>query len=366
MFSFISLLVIIITTLYFAFMYANTSFILLVYMEIAVFIMAFVYLQILKRAIKGKIEVPIGISEAGKENLVKITVKNRGRIPVTRMKACIIVEDTLSRTANKYWMKLSEMSRGQCSFIQSIVFPGTGNYEITLKKLRIYDLTGLFHRNIALKRTERVQVMPKLHDVPVRLTSVTKNFYGEVDIYDENSPGHDRSELFQVREYQKGDRLQNIHWKLSAKQDEIMVKEHSLPKSCPVILFLDFKPEQKSKRSRNAIPFMEAAVSISFSVMDAGCPHYIVWYDSQQMDIIRVRVDDEESLFYFVGMLMKVRWELPKEDIIERYKEKYRSETYVWTISLDENLILKKGNEVLGRLSDKDIETSLSQMELLL
>lgn len=30
--------------------------------------------------------------------------------------------------------------------------------------------------------------------------------------------GHDFSEVVDVREYQPGDKLQNIHWKLSAKK----------------------------------------------------------------------------------------------------------------------------------------------------
>ena len=40
--------------------------------------------------------------------------------------------------------------------------------------------------------------------------------------------GYDPSELFDVREFQNGDRLQSVHWKLSARTDELMVKELSL------------------------------------------------------------------------------------------------------------------------------------------
>ena len=63
---------------------------------------------------------------------------------------------------------------------------------------------------------------------------------------------------------------------------------------------------------------------------------------------------------------MDIEWTQPKEDIILRYREKYKREPYVWGISLDETLVLKKDDEVLAQLSEKDIVQSLSQVELVL
>lgn len=366
MFSFLCLLAIIFATIYIAFIYESVAFMLLTFTEALFFVISFIYVHISKYAVKGRIEVPIGISETGKANMVKIVISNKNRFSVTRMKALIIVEDTITESVKKYWMKLSEIPQGEVNLTNNIVLPGTGNYVIMLKKLRIYDVTGLLYTDIVVKSAERVSVMPKLYDVPVKLTEATKNFYGESDVYDEHSPGQDKSGLFQVRTYQKGDRLQNIHWKMTAKQDEIMVKEHLLPKSCPVVFFLDFHPIKKSKKSKRETYFLEAAVSISFSMMDAGCSHYIVWYDKDTSDIIRVRVDDEESLFCFIDMLMKARWEMPKDESAQRYREKYRNEPYVWTVSLDENLVLKRNEEILIQLSERDLENSLSKVELFL
>ncbi len=366
MFSFLCLLAIIFATVYIAFIYESMAFMLLTFTEAVFFVISFIYVHICKFSVKGRIEVPIGISEAGKASMVKIVITNKNRFPIIRMKALIIVEDTITDSVKKSWMKLSEIPQGEVSLTNNIVFPGTGNYGIKLKKLRIYDVTGLLHTDVAVKSMERVSVMPKMFDVPVRLTEATKNFYGESDVHDENNPGQDKSGMFQVREYQKGDRLQNIHWKMTAKQDEIMVKEHLLPKSCPVVFFLDFHPVKKSKKNRRETSYLEAVVSISFSMMDAGCSHYVVWYDKDTSDIIRLRVDDEESLFCFIDMLMKVKWEMPKEDSVQRYREKYRNEPYVWSVSLDENFILKRNEEILIQLSERDLENSLSKAELFL
>ena len=366
MFSFINLVLIVLGTVYIALIYNSMAFMLLTFMEVVLLVVSVSYLCVCKLAIRGKIEIPVGISEAGKENMVKIVLTNNKRFTVARMKAIVVVEDTITSTKKKSWMKLTAIPFGTISVTNNVTFPGTGNYNVILKKLRIYDITGIFYMDKKVNSLESVSIAPKICDVSVKLSEPTKNFYGEADVYDENSPGHDKSGIFQVREYQKGDRLQNIHWKMTAKQDELMVKEHLLPKSCPIVFLLDFQPIKKSKKNRIEIAFLEAAVSISFSMMDAGCAHYIVWYDKEEKDIKRIRVDDEESLFFFMDMLMKIRWEHNSEDLLQRYKEKYRNEPYVWSLSLDENLVLKRDEEVISQFSEKNIEESLSEVELFL
>lgn len=360
--SILSFLLVTGITMYIAFMYQSGAVMLLVYMEAALFVVALVSMIIRCCRIRGYIEVPVGIAERGRESLIKLIVENRCLLPVNRVKALVVVNDVMRGKKDRYWMTMPAVPRGESEFIKTLAFYATGNYEIYLQKLRIYDITGVLAWNVRIKRQGIIQVMPELHDVPVRLTQATKNFYGEADVYDENMPGHDNSELFQVREYRAGDRLQNMHWKLTAKQDELIVKEYSLPKACPVILFLSYRPKKK----KQLLSYLETVASLSFSIMDAGCPHYVVWYDSAEQDVLRIRVDDEESLFYMIGVLMKLRWVRCREDISLRYRDKYRQEPYVWALTLDEKLQLYKGKELLTAYSARKLSNSLAQMELLL
>lgn len=353
-------------TWYLAMIYESTEFMLLVYLQAALFVLSFFTVCYRKFTISGKITVPVGIAEPGKDSLVKLCVTNKGFRSVARVKALLVVEDFCTGKKTKEWVKLPVVQRGETGFVRTVSFYGTGTYRLRLRKLRVYDGTGLFYGTVKGKSEARIQVLPELHEIPVRLSLSVRNFYGEADVYDEHIPGHDHSELFAVREYQKGDRLQNIHWKLTAKQDELMVKEHSLPKTCPVVLFLDVHPGKRKRRQEQMISYMEAVASLSFSLTDAGCPHYVVWFDEAEQDIVRVRVDEEESLFAFLIKLLEICFKLPKEDLRLRYREKYRMEPFVWALSLDESLVLKKDDEVLTRLSKKELAKSLGQTELVL
>ena len=91
-----------------------------------------------------------------------------------------------------------------------------------------------------------------------------------------------------------------------------------------------------------------------------------MWYDGTTSDVMRIRVDDEESLFYMIGVLMQVHWVRCKEDIRQRYREKYRQEPYVWTLTLDEKLQFYKEKELLIKYSGRKLPASLGQMEILL
>lgn len=362
--SFGILTVIILYLYYMGWIYESAGFMTLAYMASVLFVLAFFWLIYRRYTIKGNIDVPIGISEEGKNTLVKVIITNKSFVPISRMKAVIVVQDTLVRKKKKYVLKLQSVPKGEHCYESNVVFPKAGNYEIALKRLIIFDITGLFYRKKRISKWQNVQVMPKFHDVPIVLTESTRHFNGEADVYEDSRAGNDHSEILQMREYKAGDRIQNIHWKMSAKQDELIVRENSMPKACAVVLFLDF--QGKKKYRKNMMSFIEAAASISFSLMDAGCHHYVAWYSDADYDVMRVRIENEASLYYFIELVMRNKWVKSKEDIVERYNKKYLMEPYIWRLQLDEELVLKKQGNTIVKYLSKDLEKEISSIEILL
>lgn len=136
----------------------------------------------------------------------------------------------------------------------------------------------------------------------VRLSESARNFVGEALVYDSLRSGDDASEVFKLREFQDGDKLKNIHWKLSAKMDELIVRENGFPKACSTVLILEGvgAVSGKNKRRQKASEaFLQVAASLSFSMMDKECPHYVAWLSKRYQEVKRIRVDDEESFLNF-------------------------------------------------------------------
>ena len=116
-----------------------------------------------------------------------------------------------------------------------------GSYEIQLRKVRIYDMTGLFYldyRSAVRGECATLAVLPVICPMGIRLSEAVRNFAGEAEVYDSVRSGTDQSETLKLRPFQDGDKLRNIHWKLSAKAEELIVREDSMPRGCPVVVLV--------------------------------------------------------------------------------------------------------------------------------
>ena len=107
------------------------------------------------------------------------------------------------------------------------------------------------------------------------------------------------------------------------------------------------------KKGRQADAFMRLLVSLSFSIMDQKCPHYVAWYDTLINDIVRARVDDEEGFYIFLNSFLKIKPDT-KTDARFLYEEKYRAERLVCLLTVDGRLQIKKGEEIVGRADEKN------------
>ena len=94
-----------------------------------------------------------------------------------------------------------------------------GAYSYRLTWLYIYDLFGLFFVKINLNMNNEILVKP----VPA-MPSVMPDMFGfkAKNLRRSKLPN---SEIYDIREYQIGDPLRSIHWKMSAKKDALLVKE---------------------------------------------------------------------------------------------------------------------------------------------
>ena len=100
---------------------------------------------------------------------------------------------------------------------------------------KIYDFTGIFFipvkinclcNTIVLPKPQKPDVLPELENLMV---------YGY-----KPKPGGGFSDIYELRKFQNGDSLKNIHWKLSSKQDDLIVREPSVPISRQLAVKLCF------------------------------------------------------------------------------------------------------------------------------
>lgn len=98
-----------------------------------------------------------------------------------------------------------------------------GCVNITAKYAKIYDMTGIFFIPIRLNANINCDILPKTKKPSVLPDSSKISILG----YKPKNGGF--SDYYELRQYQSGDSLKNIHWKLSSKYDDLIVREPSTP-----------------------------------------------------------------------------------------------------------------------------------------
>ncbi|CUN75548.1 Uncharacterized conserved protein (some members contain a von Willebrand factor type A (vWA) domain) [Agathobacter rectalis] len=326
---------------YMSMIYGNAALALLGCFMCVFMVLTFIALLVKAHRAVAAINIPIAIATQGESIRVSLSCRLK-EAGFDGVKYRVTVKNNLSGEKSTKWLS------GGSDFLYSVNL--CGNYEFELVRIKLYDFSRLFYVTKRVKKYANVEVMPQIDEIPVRITDRVRNFFGDSDIYDDLRPGYDPSELFDVREFQNGDRLQSVHWKLSARTDELMVKENSLPKACAVAIVADLRG---IKKGRQADAFMKLLVSLSFSLMDQKCSHYVAWYDTAINDIVRARVDDEEGFYIFLNSFLKIKPDT-KNDALFLYEEKYRAEKLVCLLSVDGRLQIKRGEEIVGRADEKN------------
>lgn len=113
-----------------------------------------------------------------------------------------------------------------------------GGYLATTEKVRIYDYLGLFSFRVRKTGNLTLIVRPK----PVAVEDLTDPQRLEIDRW-VPKPGGGFSENHEHRLYHPGDNLNQLHWKLSAKVGELIVREPMEPVRGAVLLTLSLHGE---------------------------------------------------------------------------------------------------------------------------
>ena len=187
------------------------------------------------------------------------------------------------------------------SFDFEIASSHCGDVELYLKRARISDLINLFHFNIRLKKQLTLSVVPKTVALENELS---QNFYrmSDSDVFSKSKPGDDPSEVFNIRDFIGGDRLNRIHWKLSTKQEHYMVKDYSLPISENVLILPEFLCTDAN--GVDAVDtVLELTWSLSQMLLERQIMHSIAWFNCKIRAVQTANISSVEDLYTAIGSI---------------------------------------------------------------
>lgn len=109
---------------------------------------------------------------------------------------------------------------------------------LSLSNVRCYDIFGLNCIKTEFHQVQHLTVYPeKISMRPVASGNQKgRQNEGQQTL---SKKGYDATEVFELREYQPGDSIRTIHWKLSEKFDTVLVREPSDTSSYDILVMFD-------------------------------------------------------------------------------------------------------------------------------
>ncbi len=257
-----------------------------------------------------------------------IQLHNPTIFPISNLKIYLNYKNAYSTESFTKEFVVSIDGRTRTSVTFNIVSEYAGNLVISLKAIRVYDYLKLFSLKRRLKGEVKAAVLPYYYELLENDFDTRPTTLVESDYYSPYRSGDDPSEVFAIREYREGDRQQRIHWKLSRKQGQLMIKEFSDPLNCSVLLLANLSVPQGENILFFIDALLECALSLSYTFLLHGQLHYFSWYDMKLGECKRVRVEREKDLYEAVDGLLQSLPYTETTDALTGYLAEHPHEQY--------------------------------------
>ena len=154
----------------------------------------------------------------------------------------LTIGNSFYATSDLQKLLLSIPPHGKKQFQMPVTITDLGRIAFVCREFYIADLLGIFLIHTDCDIECDLFTLPKADThVDVKLPD---SYTGAAELSESQKKGSDYTEVSDIRTYAPGDRPRDIHWKLSARQGELMVKERISLSGSEHILLLDLPSEK--------------------------------------------------------------------------------------------------------------------------
>ena len=170
-----------------------------------------------------------------------------------------------------------------------VTFSKSGCIEMKISKIIIRDWLHIFQKEILIGCKEEFMVMPAVAELPEM-----ENLYSDNGAEENNQTGAKgiSDTIAAIRDYVEGDRMQQIHWKLSAKKDEILVKEYEHITKENIKIFVELRADEAGE--------LDACLDVAYSMAKLFLrwqqPVTLLWWSMKRQSVQERTIENEDML----------------------------------------------------------------------
>lgn len=194
-----------------------------------------------------------------------------------------------------------------------------GNYEIGIDSVEIEDFFGLIKLRYNVGEPKYVTVYPKI--VYLEKFHLRTDFMSEVHSM-LNTRDEDMTTISEIRKYQYGDSMKRIHWKLTARTQELMVRKFQSTSETNTLLLLDLRKNHYSPGENIMLEdkLIEAVVAVLYYCLNKWIPVELVFF-SESFHSIQAKNHLMFNEIYETLARVRFSDDVAVEDLLEIYTE---------------------------------------------
>lgn len=280
---------------------SSVSAVILVFM-IFLPIMALVYLLIGALTIKIYTESDYTEVEKGSPVDFSLTVSNSSPIPFPFVDAMISVPSDDAVRCQRRLTRLSLIPLGSYEIKKTLSFAYRGGYEIGVSDIYISDPMRLFCYRMDVNLSREIFVFPARRTLSGRDGDRLDSDITETV---NRHSGNDNTEISDIRNYAPGDSLRAIHWKLSSKTEELLVRQYAKNSEKQTIVICDNAVRYESDPQKYADDINEFAADgiiesviaiVNALLLTAGSSVTLIWFDDRVSEgYLAARIDSRAA-----------------------------------------------------------------------
>ncbi|MFR8034427.1 MAG: DUF58 domain-containing protein [Lachnospiraceae bacterium] len=275
----------------------------------------------------------------------KVCLENGSVMPVSH---CLIrLEYGHEQYGKKEIRNMEGMLKGkgkaEVSFSIQPMYAGTALVRIS--SIKAWDLLGLFCGKKRIQTQEQIVVFPNDSCMKIKEEKMLTGQGREID-----KAGNIPPDVFQIHPYQPGEPLRAVHWKLTARLDDMMSRQYSDEvQSLPILYFQRGKIEGMNLERMDA--YWEVAAALSKGLLYAGIPHAVVWNEREELfHRMEVHTDKDFVLTLKEAMQYSRETEADRQSWLYERLRKENGET-VPLVIIDQMLRVYKDGELIVQFS---------------
>ena len=266
------------------------------------------------RHLRVQLRLPVNL-EKNAPGTLGVEFEKSGFLPLCLIGCSLSVENRLTGGRQKLFVRAFAPTGRKHTAEYDLVSAHCGSLLVQTQRVRLYDpfgLIGIPWRDTAEAKTA---VQPKTFTQAV-LVGQDAWCPDDNETYSQEKPGFDLSEVYQLRDYQPGDSLRQMHWKLSEKLDRLVIREPSLPVQRSILVL--WERAQTESETQSDVQ-ADVIVTLCRSLLEAGAQFTLAWNDTAEGRLVMQPLHDLDELSGILPRLLAARAGAEDESAAERF-----------------------------------------------